>query len=182
MQDASRARPETDQAGMMEDKIEWGRREMDGASLILFLRRNLGSLRSLLLGLALLGFLLVDLLEESERGSLGLVDLLLNLFCGDALISSLALDGNLAELLDESLKVLAFSGIDLILKLGDSCRKKRLAVLKARQGECTLLGLSANRVSTVGLLDNSPAGLVFFSILLSIGDHVLNVVFIQAGR
>jgi hypothetical protein len=123
MQDALRARPETDQAGMMEDKMKWGWKEMERVSLILFLRRNLGSLRSLLLGLVLLGFLLVDLLEERERGSLGLVDLLLDLLGGDALVAGLALDGNLAELLDESLEVLALSGIDLILELGDSCRK-----------------------------------------------------------
>jgi hypothetical protein len=108
---------------MMEDKMEWGWREMERVSLILFLRRNLGGLRSLLLGLVFLGFLLVDLLEERERGSLGLVDLLLNLLGSDALVASLGLDGNAAELLDESLEVLALSGIDLILELGDSCKK-----------------------------------------------------------
>src|SRR5258706_14814605 len=133
MQDALRARPETDQAGMMEEKMERGWREMEGASLILFLRRDLGSLRSLLLlGLVLLGFLLVDLLEERERGSLGLVDLLLDLFGGNALVTGLGLEGNIAELLDESLEILAVSGMDLILELGDSYRKWRLAVLKAK--------------------------------------------------
>ncbi len=117
----------------MEEKMERGWREMEGASLILFLRRDLGSLRSLLLlGLVLLGFLLVDLLEERERGSLGLVDLLLDLFGGNALVTGLGLEGNIAELLDESLEILALSGIDLILELGDSYRKWRLAVLKAK--------------------------------------------------
>ena len=123
MQDVLRARPETDQAGVMEDKMEWGWREMERVSLILLLRRNLGGLRSLLLGLVLLGLLLVDLLEERERGSLGLVDLLLDLLGGDALVTSLGLDCNLAELLDESLEVLALSGIDLVLELANSCRK-----------------------------------------------------------
>src|SRR5258706_13675152 len=92
MQDALRARPETDQAGMMEEKMERGWREMEGASLILFLRRDLGSLRSLLLlGLVLLGFLLVDLLQERARGSLSLVDLLLDLFGGNACANGLVL-------------------------------------------------------------------------------------------
>ena len=151
-------------------------------SLILFLKRNLGGLRSLLLGLVLLDLLLVDLLEEREGGSLGLVNLLLDLLGGDALVTSLGLDGNLAEPLDESLEVLVLSGIDLVPEPGNSCRKKRLTVLKARLGERTLLGLSANRITTVGFLNDGLAGLVFFSILLSIGDHVLNVVLVQAGR
>lgn len=92
-------------------------------SLILFLRRNLGGLRGLL-GLVLLSFLLVNLLEEGERGSLGLVDPLLDLLGGNALVSSLGLNGNLAELLNESLEVLALSGIDLVLEFGDGCRDK----------------------------------------------------------
>lgn len=182
MQDALRARPETDQAGMMKDNMEWGRRETERVRLILFLRRNLGGLRSLLLGLVLLGFLLVNLLEERERGSLGLIDLLLDLLGGDALVTSLGLDGNLAELREEGLKVLALSGIDLVLELGDSCRENRLAVVKTRRGARTLLGLSANRISTVGFLNDGPAGLIFFSKLLSIGDHVLDVVLVQARR
>lgn len=98
--------------------------EGDGrAGLILLLRRNLSSLRSLLLGLVLLGFLLIDLLEERERGSLGLVDLLLDLLGGDALVTGLGLEGNLAELFNESLEILALSGIDLILELSNSYRK-----------------------------------------------------------
>ena len=123
MQDALRARPETDQAGMMEEKMEWGWREREGVNLVLLLRRDLGSLRSLLLGLVLLGFLLIDLLEERERGSLGLVDLLLDLLGGDALVTGLGLEGNLAELFNESLEILALSGIDLILELSNSYRK-----------------------------------------------------------
>ena len=119
MQDALKARPEIDQARMMNDKIWLGR-----VSLILFLRRNLGSLRSLFLGFVLLSFLLVNFLEERERSSLGLVDLLLDLLGGDALIARLALDGNLAELLNQSLKALALSGIDLVLEFGDGCRDK----------------------------------------------------------
>ena len=122
MQDALKARPETDQAGM-EDGITLGRNEMR-VGLILFLRRDLSSLRSLLLGVVLLSFLLVNFLEERERGSLGLVDLLLDLVGGDALIASLGLDGNLAELLDENLEVLTLSGIDLVLEFGDGCRDK----------------------------------------------------------
>ena len=157
-------------------------REMERVGLILLLRRNLSSLRSLLLGLVLLSLLLVDLLEERERGSLGLVDLLLDLLGGDALVTGLGLEGNLAELLDEILKALALSGIDLFLELGDGCKKRWLAVLKARRSVRTLLCLSANRVSTVGFLNDGPAGLVLFGILLSIGDHVLNIVLVQAGR
>lgn len=122
MQDALKARPETDQAGM-EDGITLGRNEMR-VGLILFLRRDLSSLRSLLLGVVLLSFLLVNFLEERERGSLGLVDLLLDLVGGDALIASLGLDSNLAELLDENLEVLTLSGIDLVLEFGDGCRDK----------------------------------------------------------
>ena len=182
MQDALRARPETDQAGVMEEKMEWGWGEMEEMSLVLFLRRDLGGLRSLLLGLVLLGFLLVDLLEERERGSLGLVDLLFDLLGGDALVTGLGLEGNLAELFDESLEILALSGIDLILELGNSYRERRSAVLKVKQSERTLLSLSADRISTVGFLNDGPAGLVLVRILLSIGDHVLNVVFVQAGR
>ena len=155
--------------------------EGDGrAGLILLLRRNLSSLRSLLLGLVLLGFFLVDLLEERERGSLGLVDLLLDLLGGDALVTGLGLESNLAELLDENLEALTLSGINLFLELADGCRKRRLAVFKARRSERTLLRLSANRISTVGFLNDGPAGLVLFSVLLSIGDHVLNVVLVQA--
>lgn len=182
MQDALRARPETDQAGVMEEKMEWGWGEMEEMSLVLFLRRDLGGLRSLLLGLVLLGFLLVDLLEERERGSLGLVDLLFDLLGGDALVTGLGLEGNLAELFDESLEILALSGIDLILELGNSYRERRSAVLKVKQSERTFLGLSADRISTVGFLNDGPAGLVLVRILLSIGDHVFNVVFVQAGR
>ena len=182
MQDALRARPETDQAGLMEEKMEWGWREMEGVGLILLLRRNLSSLRGLLLGLVLLGLLLIDLLEERERGSLGLVDLRLDLLGGDALVTSLGLEGNLAEFLDKNLEVLALSGIDLFLELGNGCRKRWLVVFKARRSARTLLRLSANRISTVGFLNDSPAGLVLFSILLSIGDHVLNVILVQAGR
>ena len=155
---------------------------VEGVGLILLLRRNLSSLRSLLLGLVLLGLLLIDLLEERERGSLSLVDLRLDLLGGDALVTSLGLEGNLAEFLDENLKVLALSGIDLFLELGDGCRKKWLAVFKARRSARTLLRLSANRISTVGFFNDGPTGLILVSILLSIGDHVLNVILVQAGR
>ena len=109
----------------MEDGITLGRNGIGRVGLILFLRRDLSSLRSLLLlGLVLLSFLFVYFLEERERGSLGLVDLLLDLVSGDALIASLGLDGNLAELLDESLEVLTLSGVDLVLEFGDGCRDK----------------------------------------------------------
>jgi hypothetical protein len=160
----------------MEDKID------DSVTLILFLRRNLGGLGSLLLGLILLSFLLVNLLEERERGSLGLVNLLLDLLGSDALVASLTLDSNLAEVLNESLKVLALSGVDLVLELADGCQNKRLALPRTKEGKHTLLGLSANRISTVGLLDDSPTGLISLSVLLSIGDHIFNVVLVQTGR
>lgn len=179
---ALKARPETVQAGVMGDKIVFSRKEMR-VCLVLFLRRNFGSLRSLLLGFVLLSFLLVDLLEEGEGGSLGLIDLLLDLVGGNALVASLALNRNLAELLNESLEILALSSIDLILELGDGYRNKRLAVLKQpRRGERTFISLRANRISTVGLLNDALTSLVCFGILLSIGDHVLNIVLVQAGR
>jgi NAD-specific glutamate dehydrogenase len=172
------------------DRSSWNGRkdgvgsEEDGrVSLIFLFRGNLGGLGGLLLGLVLVGFLFVDLLEEGEGGTLGLVDHLLDLLGGDTLVAGLGLDGNLAEVLNESFEVLTLSGINLILELGDGYKNRRLAVLfKARRGERTLLGLSANRISTVGLLDDGLACLVGLSVLFSIGDHILNIVLVQAGR
>ncbi len=46
----------------------------------------------------------------------------------------------------------------------------------------TLLGIGANRVGLVGLLNQVLAGLVSLSVLLGVRDHLLDVLVAETGR
>ncbi|KAI3484158.1 hypothetical protein L1887_52864 [Cichorium endivia] len=135
-------------------------RQGRGNRLLLLLALTLG------LGLGVLGstagrlaLLLVDELEELERGLLGGVDLLADGLGLDVGIAVETLGGELLGLLDEHVELLLLLGGELLAELLHG-----------------LGGLGADRVGAIGLLDDSLAGLVGLGVLLGVGNHLLDLV------
>jgi len=121
-----------------------------GFSSLFVLRLGLGAR-------VVLGLVLVDLLEELEGGVLNLIGLVLELSTLD-LLASLGTGNNLTESSNLLSDLVSLSLVNLGLELV--------------QG---VLGLVADRVSTVGVLNGLTASLILLLVLLGIVNHVLDL-------
>ncbi len=108
--------------------------------------------------------LLVNELEELERSLLGSVDLLADGLGLDLRVTVQTLGGKLLGLLDENVELLLLLSGQLLAELLHG-----------------LGSLGADRVGAVGLLDDSLAGLVGLSVLLGVGNHLLDLVVAKTG-
>ena len=134
-----------------------------------FLLLLLGVVGRLPLGLVVLGALLVallvDHLEEAERSLLSGINGGLDVGSLDAGVTSSALGGNVTELAEQALDLLALAGVQLCLVLG-----KRL------------LSLGNKVLALVSLLNNLTTLLVRLGVTLGVGNHVLNLLVGKTGR
>ena len=143
----------------MRGKTGIRKSEMEPRHLLLLLTLTLG------LGLGILRWsgtgltlLLVNELEELERSLLGGVDLLADGLGLNVGITVKTLGGELLSLLDENVELLLLLGRELVAELLHG-----------------LGGLGADRVGSVGLLNDSLACLVGLGELLSVGNHLLDL-------
>jgi hypothetical protein len=125
--------------------------------------------------------LLIHLLEQPKRRLLRLVDLLPDGVRGDR--SIVAAESSAAISLSSVMCFVTFSfSASSSWSLNSFIAKENIQTLQSNSREriLTLLGVDADRLSLVRLLDQILPGLVSLSVLLRVRDHALDVLIREA--